>query len=387
VKLAHAVSIKHGFAFPGAGFGDDPASPQVLTPGNFALTGGFQHAKPKSFGGNYPPEYLLSGGEIVVTMTDLSKAGDTLGFAAKLPAGAWLHNQRVGLVIITDPGALDADYFHYLTRTASYRTHILSTASGSTVRHTSPNRIGEFDAPLPPLSEQRAIADVLGALDDKIAANTKLAATADEVVRMWFDEFAGRSADRVVLRDFATNVRVGVNPDEASGRYVGLEHVPRRQMWLDSSGSPEDVTSLKSRFERHDVLFGKLRPYFHKVVSAPFDGVCSTDILVIRADDPSLNGFLLACAASDGMVRAANAGSEGTRMPRAKWADLANVGVPWPSDEEVREFSLRVDALRDAVDAALAENRTLASLRDTLLPRLMDGSLRVRDLPVVDETA
>jgi type I restriction enzyme S subunit len=204
---------------------------------------------------------------------------------------------------------------------------------------------------------------------------------------MWFDEFAGRSADRVVLRDFATNVRVGVNPDEASGRYVGLEHVPRRQMWLDSSGSPEDVTSLKSRFERHDVLFGKLRPYFHKVVSAPFDGVCSTDILVIRADDPSLNGFLLACAASDGMVRAANAGSEGTRMPRAKWADLANVGVPWPSDEEVREFSLRVDALRDAVDAALAENRTLASLRDTLLPRLMDGSLRVRDLPVVDETA
>lgn len=139
LRLSDAIEVKHGFAFPGDGFGTETAAPQVLTPGNFAVGGGFRRAKPKSFDGDYPAEYLLESGELVVTMTDLSKAGDTLGYAVQLPADEqFLHNQRIGLVQLIDPSLLEPRFFGYLTRTRAYRDRIVSTATGSTVKHTSP---------------------------------------------------------------------------------------------------------------------------------------------------------------------------------------------------------------------------------------------------------
>src|SRR5450755_3244180 len=99
VRLGDAITIKHGYAFPGASFGEDAADPILLTPGNFAIGGGFKNTRLKSFSGAFPPEYELEPGDLVVTMTDLSKAGDTLGLPARVPdGGVYLHNQRIGLV-------------------------------------------------------------------------------------------------------------------------------------------------------------------------------------------------------------------------------------------------------------------------------------------------
>lgn len=378
--LSEAIDVKHGFAFPGAGFGIDANTPQVLTPGNFAIHGGFQKAKPKSFSGEFPAEFLLAPGEVVVTMTDLSKSGDTLGFAAKLPPGnEYLHNQRIGLVQLTDPQRLNLDFFHYLTRIGAYRRHILGTASGSTVKHTSPGRIRAFATPVPPLLEQQAIAEVLGALDDKIAANTAVAVTADALMRA---EYAGfGNARRVRIGEVALSPRKGVDPTtiDPSVAYVGLEHIPRRRMWLDEVGVASDVTSGKSGFERGDILFGKLRPYFHKVAVATASGICSTDVLVVRADEPATESVLLAAISSDEVLETVVAASEGTRMPRTSWKDLASTEIHWPEDDQISAVAARLDAICAATSAALDENRTLAATRDALLPQLMSGKLRVRD--------
>src|SRR5699024_264294 len=125
-------------------------------------------------------------------------------------------------------------------------------------------------------SEQRAIAEVLGALDDKIAANERAQDLLDQLVRLKFLQLEGQE---LPLGDLAENVRVQAGPDElsASTSYVGLEHIPRRRLWLSETGTADEVTSSKSRFTRNDVLFSKLRPYFHKVAIAPGEGVVSTD--------------------------------------------------------------------------------------------------------------
>lgn len=196
--IGDVAKVKHGFAFKGEFFTDKVTPNVLVTPGNFAVGGGFQIGKPKYYAGPLPGDYVLSEGDVVVTMTDLSKASDTLGYAAKVPVTpgvTYLHNQRVGLLQVTDEERACKDWLHYLMRTHGYRSWIIGSASGTTVKHTSPSRIESFSFKLPPLEEQRAIAETLGALDDRIdnlgQTNATLEAIAQALFKSWFVDFDG----------------------------------------------------------------------------------------------------------------------------------------------------------------------------------------------------
>src|SRR3990172_9410076 len=135
------AEIKHGFAFEGESFSDEPAPDVLLTPGNFAIGGGFKADKFKYYIGPVPEEYVLAPGDLIVTMTDLSKASDTLGYPALVPAShnkRYLHNQRLGKIIICVELQIDKLFLYYLLRTEEYRNEVLASASGSVIKHTSP---------------------------------------------------------------------------------------------------------------------------------------------------------------------------------------------------------------------------------------------------------
>ncbi len=85
ITLGELIDIKHGFAFKGEFFVDQGPGDILLTPGNFAIGGGFQWGKRKYYNGPVGAEYVLPPGEVVVTMTDLSKEADTIGYAAIVP--------------------------------------------------------------------------------------------------------------------------------------------------------------------------------------------------------------------------------------------------------------------------------------------------------------
>lgn len=277
------------------------------------------------------------------------------------------------------------DFKGNVPKFAYYFMRQLDTAwldAGSANPTLNRNHLHPLQVSWPPVVEQVAIAEVLGALDDKIAANRKLSEVADACVREAFAQCCNQATEVLRLDELAANIREAVSPDslDSDELYVGLEHVPRKLVWLSEWESASSVGSSKNRFRRGDILFGKLRPYFHKVVSAPISGVCSTDILVLRPRNDSLAGFVMAAASSDPVVARATETSEGTRMPRTKWTDLSSVSVAWPGEPTAQQFSAEVVALRDAVDAKNRENNTLSALRDTLLPRLMSGELRVRDV-------
>ncbi|GAA1874371.1 restriction endonuclease subunit S [Myceligenerans crystallogenes] len=278
-----------------------------------------------------------------------------------------------------DPSRVDSRFLYYALSDRRMIDYVKSEAIGSSVPGFNLGQLKSLIVRVPELPEQRAIAAALGALDDKIAANAKLATVADELIRALFQRACGSARDHVRIDSLVSTVRDQVAPDGSGGVYVGLEHVPRHLMWLTDSGSAADVTSAKLRFGRGDILFGKLRPYFHKVSVAPSSGICSTDILVLRAKEPELAGFALAALSSDEVVAMVTASSEGTRMPRASWKDLAAAEISWPGDAPAREFSSRVASLRDLVQARLRENEQLAATRDALLPALMSGRLTVRD--------
>jgi type I restriction enzyme S subunit len=194
-KLENIIKVKHGYAFKGAFFSKEPTDDILLSPGNFNIGGGFKADKFKYYNGTYPESYILKEGDIIVTMTDLSKEGDTLGYSAKIPPHngiKYLHNQRLGLLELID-NDFNLDFLYWLLRTRDYQQFIVSSATGTTVKHTSPTRICEYVFKAPDYKTQTAIAEILSSLDDKIELNNKinqeLENLAQTLFKQWFIDF------------------------------------------------------------------------------------------------------------------------------------------------------------------------------------------------------
>lgn len=158
-------------------------------------------------------------------------------------------------------------------------------------------------------------------------------------------------------------VRRAVGASECRGkRYVGLEHIGEGTLAITSAGDGDLVESAKSEFRAGDILFGKLRPYFRKVAIAPFDGVCSTDIWVVRPVRGVDPRFLFYRLASTEFVEAASRGAEGTRMPRAKWGFVSRLAFPLPPLAIQKRISHILGTLDDKIELSRRMNETLEAM-------------------------
>jgi type I restriction enzyme S subunit len=170
-----------------------------------------------------------------------------------------------------------------------------------------------------------------------------------------------------IFGECANEVRDKVQPEGANGaKYIGLEHIEQGTLHLNGFGSANDVSSTKSKFSKGDILFGKLRPYFRKVVRAPFDGVCSTDIWVVRSTNGIDQGFLYYWMASQEFVDFSMQGSEGTKMPRAKWNHVSRHKVPFFTDDEQKAIAHILGSLDDKIELNRRMNETLEAMAQAL---------------------
>ncbi len=184
------------------------------------------------------------------------------------------------------------------------------------------------------------------------------------------------------LDDIAMNPRRSVRPNEIAPNtpYIALEHMPRRCIALGDWDESADVASGKSAFKKGEILFGKLRPYFHKVGVAPLDGVCSTDILVLAPRLPEWFGLLLGHASSLELIQFTDLASTGTKMPRTNWGDISSFRIALPPKPLAAALTKHIEPMVERITANLHQSRTLATLRDTLLPKLLSGELSVADV-------
>ena len=176
-SLGEILTIKHGYGFEGDSFSAEDNGFIVVTPGNFKLNGGFQKPQASIFYiGKYPKEFNLKPNDLVIMMTDLSKESDTLGNPAIIPDDnyQYLHNQRIGLINCNSDN-FDKNYLFHLLCSKDYHKAVVSTAAGSTVKHTSPKRIYTIKLPITQnLQEQQRIAKALSDVDALISTTEKL---------------------------------------------------------------------------------------------------------------------------------------------------------------------------------------------------------------------
>ena len=309
-------------------------------------------------------------------------------------------------------------FLYYLFSSPELQHRIKNQSIGSSVPGFNLGQLRGMRVLIPEVEAQRAIAHILGTLDDKIELNRQMNETLEAMARAlfksWFvdfdpvrakmerrdprlpkplaDLFPARLVDSELgeipegwevgkLGDIAGHPRRGIQPNEidTDAPYIALEHMPKQCIALSKWGVADGLESNKFEFKRGEILFGKLRPYFHKVGVAPADGVCSTDIVVVASREEAWFGFVLGHVSSTAFVEYTNAASTGTKMPRTSWGDMARYPLIIPPQLVAKAFTKQVRPAIDRIIAGIHESRALATLRDTLLPKLISGELRVKD--------
>jgi type I restriction enzyme S subunit len=250
---------------------------------------------------------------------------------------------------------------------------------------------------LPPIDVQERIADILSAYDNLIENNRRRTALLEEAARHLYREwfvrlrFPGHEHTRITngvpegwerrtLGDLCKDVRETASPDHLGPEtpYIGLEHMPRRSISLSEWGRVDEVTSTKHRFRAGDILFGKIRPYFHKVGVAFVDGVASSDAIVIRPSTEELGCLVLLAMSSDPFVAStAQSMREGSKMPRADWKLMKQYPIPLPPHSLLGTFNGTVRSIVEQLKTLTFQNHKLRAARDLLLPRLMSGEIAV----------
>jgi len=322
----------------------------------------------------------------------------TLGSVFFTRDNYWPHDTTLW---VKDFYGNDQKFAYYFTQTMGFEKLDVGAANPSLNR----NHIHTIQVQYPPLLTQRKIAAILSAYDDLIENNLRrikiLEEMAQNLYREWFVKFRfpghqharfvdsplGRIPEgweAVTLGKLAIQIRDGVNPDSVDPEtpYFGLEHLPRKSISLTEWGLACEVQSTKLLFKKNDILFGKIRPYFHKVGVAPLPGVCSSDTIVIRPRAADWFGLVLGCASSAEFVEHATATSQGTKMPRANWDILVNYQIPLPPQPILGQFNGFMSGIVNQLHNFVFRNQTLRRTRDLLLPRLISGEVDVSELDI-----
>lgn len=348
----------------------------------------------------------LAGGELLMTI--VGTVGETV-IAPETVAG-W--NVARAVAVLPIQSDIGAHWIQLALKVPSVRARIESRLNTTVQATLNLGDLGELPIVLPPIEQRKSIASVLSALEDKIELNRRMNETLEAMVlatyKNWFVDFGPTRAKMAGdvpyysasiwelfpdainehgcpigwhsgrLGDVAVQVGQSVNPDSLSSDtpYIGLEHMPRRSIALSEWEGAGKVSSGKLSFRCGDVLFGKLRPYFHKVGVAATDGICSTDIVVLNAREVMARSFVLACVAQEDFVAFADRTSEGTKMPRTSWAKMEQYPITVPTSELLHAFERLASPMLARIQANIHERRVLAASRDYLLPKLMSGEVR-----------
>lgn len=325
---------------------------------------------------DYVDSYIFEGLHVLVAEDGENLRSRKLPIAYLADGRFWVNNHAH---VLRANDENDTRFLSYMIESLDLSGFI----TGSTQPKLSQAALLSIPLRLPKLAEQRRIAGVLGALDDKIESNRAQQRIGEQLLRAVIEGILGQfsEADFISFDAYCTQSKESVRPENIGNgdKYIALEHMPRGSVFLNSweTAKLAGIASNKTRFRHGDLLFGKLRPYFKKVGVAPVSGVCSTDILVIRPRLPEFLPFIAVIASSDALIDSISASATGTRMPRASWKEIATWPVPQIPDETLTVLLHPANQLMAFLETLSLQNLKLAQLRDALLPELMSGRMRV----------
>lgn len=396
-QLGDYIKIKHGYAFKGDYISTEDNGIVLVTPGNFAIKGGFKENKCKFFTSDYPKEYVLKEDDLIVTMTDLSKDGDTLGYSAKIPKSkrVYLHNQRIGLVEIISP-EIDKDYLYWFMRTSKYQKTLVATASGSTVKHTSPSRIYEIEIDLPNIDTQKSISKILNDIENKIIMNNAINSNLEQQMQAIFINMFGESIDALdecdtTLSDLVESVdnrgkTPPLSPDITNYPIIDVRALSGSSRIIDYNNCSKfvDEETYNNWFrsghpQPYDILISTVGSLAEMKIFLGTVGCIAQNVVGFRCKQVSpLYIYQYLNYIKNDLV-AYNIGSV---QPSIKVTHIIKHHIFLPDKCEIDKFDAIAREMTNQIYANCKENENLTHLRDTLLLKLMSGVIDLSNIAI-----
>ncbi|MGP9837192.1 restriction endonuclease subunit S [Arthrobacter sp. 179] len=303
----------------------------------------------------------------------------TLGKAYYLPSDYWPHDTTLW---VQDFKGSDPRFVYYFMS----RFDVSWLDAGSANPTLNRNHLHPLSVSWPPVKEQQIIAEVLGALDDKIAANDRLANKLFELAALEHETSLDLVTAHVPLSSLATTV-LGGTPSRAKPEYWSNGTVP----WLNSGKANEDRIVEPSALITADALArsaAKLMPVattliaitgatLGKVARLEIEAAGNQSLVGAWSDRPDHNSWLHFAIRSEipQLLRKAT----GAAQQHVNKQDVDSLLIPMPADEDVLRAGKSISVLLNSAHATDLESRLLRETRDALLPRLISGKLRTKE--------
>ena len=336
---------------------------------------------------------LLNNGNLIrgdIVITTRGTVGNVAIYSDDVP----FDNIRInsGMLIIRCGNNIDNYFLYQVLRSKWFYNQIISIQSGSAQPQLPKSHFLKMTIPMPDMETQRKIAVVLSRLGDKISVNTaineNLEQQAQAIFKSWFVDFEPFGG--VMPEDWRTGSLseiCGYSKDKVNiealtlDTYYSTENMqPNRQGAVQATTLPtiKQTTACK----KGNVLISNIRPYFKKIIYCFADCGCSTDVLCFVPNKSEYSAFLYCALYSDKFFDYMVAGSKGTKMPRGDKQQIMMYPICIPSTEYVEQFSKIVAPMFETVYTNRLEANDLAILRDTLLPKLMNGEIDVSKVKI-----
>ena len=323
------------------------------------------------------PAYVLRTGDIV------------FGRKGGVDRSAWVRDSEDGWFLGSDgirvrlSPQVDSRFIAFQLRTVEVKTWLLQHAAGSTMPSLNEGVLTRVPIRLPVLSEQRAIVEVLGVLDDKIAANAKLVETIDEYLAAELTAALACGAESVVLSSIADVNRNVMKPNPGGQlRYVDIAGVGVGHFVFPELSNWDSAPSRARRLlSRGDTVWSTVRPNRRSHALNLSDDsrlIGSTGLAVISPRETGF-AYLYEVTRLPAFTSFLESAADGSAYPVVRAERFNAAPVPLPPKAARDKFENVAAPMRELVHSLAAEDRTLATIRDALLPALMSGRLRVKD--------
>ena len=291
---------------------------------------------------------------------------------------------------------MDYRYLFYWFLLAGKTGALEQYFTGATIKHMPGQKLKSVVIEKPPIEIQHRIADILSAYDDLIENNQKqiklLEEAAQRLYKEWFVDlhFPGWENTTIIdglpegwheniLGEIAYQSGKNENKNSRSQYryYLPIDCLPQKSLTYLQSNDVELAESSLIGFTKQDILFGAMRPYFHKVVVARDCGLTRSTCFVINSKKEYMWAYLVMLLFSENTIQYATQISVGTTMPYVRWKDFIQMKILVPEKNILISFQKFVLPIIDQLSKLADKVILLQEARDRLLPKLMSGELEV----------
>jgi len=322
---------------------------------------------------------LLNKGDIIIS------ARGTVGVLAVLGREMAFNQSCYG--IRAKDGVTTNDYVYYLLKDTV--SNFLQIAHGGVFDTITRDTFKEIDVLLPPLPEQKAIASVLSSLDDKIdllhRQNKTLEAIAETLFRQWFVEEAQEDWEEGVIKDLIAILSGFAFKSSSfveSGKYRLITIKGVRDGYLDKTNAARinDIPSRMPNYcflQNRDILLSLTGNVGRCCLVDSNDLLLNQRVARLQPKNNRDWAFTYILTRQIGMKKALEDLAKGTAQANLSPIEMANMKFPIPPEYLLEKFSKEVTPLLEKIVCNKTQIQTLEKLRDTLLPKLMSGEVRV----------